>query len=437
MDVNDAAGDETAKLRREIMAAFNEPFRRPRTPLAYPIAALLVAVFMLLLPVLYCGFIGATAYAVYWHATHNTHLLETRFWRIALFLYATPIAVGIVAVFFMFKPLFSRSRSVEYRRTLEPQKQKLLWSFVELLCIKLNVAMPHHILVVAMPELCVSIDNGVFGLIRRRLALTVGLPVAAALTVRQFAGVLAHEMGHFSQGITMRLTYVVRRINHWFARLVYERDAWDDWLAEWAKEPDRFGAFLIAWLAIAFVAISRGILWVFMISASAASCLLLRQMEHQADLFEAQVSGSRFFAATSRRIHLIYEAGAAASYWLFQLRSQGARLPDDTTLLIESMCESLPHEARRKIFRKEKKRLAGWFDTHPSTSERILRAEASGYAGLPLGNQPASMLFENFGKLCRNATMDYYKSVFGRHVRRVELIPTPQLSGDQVADAAD
>ena len=55
------------------------------------------------------------------------------------------------------------------------------------------------------------------------MVLLIGLPLAAGLSLRQFAGVLAHEFGHFSQGFGMRLTYVIRSINIWFMRVVYER----------------------------------------------------------------------------------------------------------------------------------------------------------------------------------------------------------------------
>lgn len=57
------------------------------------------------------------------------------------------------------------------------------------------------------------------------------LPVLyLGLTARQLAGVIAHEFGHFTQGTAMRLTYLVGQVNLWFARVVYQRDAWDLWL---------------------------------------------------------------------------------------------------------------------------------------------------------------------------------------------------------------
>jgi Zn-dependent protease with chaperone function len=62
-----------------------------------------------------------------------------------------------------------------------------------------------------------SFRRGFLSLFSRDLTLTIGLPLVAGLTVRQLGGVLAHEFGHFAQGAGMRLTFVVRSVNAWFA----------------------------------------------------------------------------------------------------------------------------------------------------------------------------------------------------------------------------
>ncbi len=33
------------------------------------------------------------------------------------------------------------------------------------------------------------------------LVLTIGLPLVAGLSAKEFAGILAHEFGHFTQGL--------------------------------------------------------------------------------------------------------------------------------------------------------------------------------------------------------------------------------------------
>src|SRR4030095_4274354 len=106
-------------------------------------------------------------------------------------------------------------------------------------------------------------------------ALTIGLPLVTGLDMRQFCGVLAHEFGHFAQGAGMRLTYIIRYINFWFARVVYERDEWDVRLDQAAKESD-FRIGIVLQTARGCVWLTRRILWALMHAGHAISCFMLR-----------------------------------------------------------------------------------------------------------------------------------------------------------------
>ena len=123
------------------------------------------------------------------------------------------------------------------------------------------------------------------------LVLTVGLPLVAGLSVQQFAGVIAHELGHFTQGTGMRLSYVVRSVNSWLARVVYERDDWDESLVRGCEEGNRLSIFLL--LAIFCVWLTRRVLWLLMVTGHALSCFMLRQMEYDADRYETRWPGQR------------------------------------------------------------------------------------------------------------------------------------------------
>ena len=116
----------------------------------------------------------------------------------------------------------------------------------------------------------------------KELVLTIGLPLVAGLTLRQFTGVLAHEFGHFSQGAGMRLTLLIRSINRWFTRVVYERDEWDETLAGWSGQ-GHIAAILVVAMARASIWTTRRILWVLMHAGHLVSGFLSRQMEFDAD----------------------------------------------------------------------------------------------------------------------------------------------------------
>ena len=114
-------------------------------------------------------------------------------------------------------------------------------------------------------------------MLRRGLLLTIGLPLVAGLSVRQFGGVLAHEFGHFAQGSGMRVTALVRQINYWFARVVFERDHWDAKLDAWSRNND-WRALIVVNLARAAVGASRLVLKGLMKIGHAVSSFLLRQI---------------------------------------------------------------------------------------------------------------------------------------------------------------
>src|SRR6185436_11492365 len=89
--------------------------------------------------------------------------------------------------------------------------------------------------------------RGFWSMLSNDLVLVIGLPLAGTLSTREFAGVIAHEFGHFTQGAGLRLSYLIRSVNGWFARVAYERDAWDVALEEWAQEASDGRAALVVW----------------------------------------------------------------------------------------------------------------------------------------------------------------------------------------------
>src|SRR5262245_39419488 len=110
------ASQSQAKPDYSFLAAFDQPVRLPRTNVLYLGWLLVVAATMLVLPLIYLAFVGGTAYAVYYHAVHLwAPIMGTgspggmrggsRIFLLRLFIYLVPLIVGIVVLFFMFKPL--------------------------------------------------------------------------------------------------------------------------------------------------------------------------------------------------------------------------------------------------------------------------------------------------------------------------------------------
>jgi Zn-dependent protease with chaperone function len=417
-----------------LFAGLDEPCERPRVSLLYLFGLLIVALAMILLPVVYVGLIGCVGYGVYYYAVHNIGILHSgaqyvrgRGVILALLLYAAPMVVGGILLFFMIKPLFARPARELSPLAFDRQQQPLLYDFLARLCAAIGAPLPRQIKVDCDVNASASFRRGWLSFFGNDMVLTIGLPLMAGLSVRQFAGVLAHELGHFSQGMGMRLTYVIRSVNAWFARVVYERDVWDYTLMEASREEDARIAILLL-VARMFIWVTRMILWVLMMIGHGISCFMLRQMEYDADRYNALVAGSDGFEATVHRINVL---GAATAGAYSQLRDSWAvrRLPDNLPGFIMARAANLPPPLRTALREDAQKRRTGIFDTHPSDRDRIQNVARYADRGIINHDAPASTLIGDFDTVCRTISLVFYSDQLGQHFQREHLVPTTSMLG--------
>ncbi len=406
---------------KEILAGFRGEIEPVRPTLLYRFWIVVIAAFMVILPLIYLGLIGVVGMAVYWHAANNLIVFKhVRQIQAALVLYVGPLVVGVVVLGFMLKPFFAKATKRSKVRKLDPDKEPLIVAFVDGVCASVGAPTPSRIEVNCEVNASAHLASWVLSP-SKELVLTIGLPLVAGLTLRQFTGVLAHEFGHFSQGAGMRLTVLIRSINLWFARVVYERDSWDEDLV--ARSSDgNWMVMVVALLARASVWATRRILWVFMHVARLVSGFLSRQMEFDADRYETRMVGGKTFEATSGRLRVLSVASQIAhndlgAHW------RERRLPDDLSRLILIKIDEFPEPLVQEIRDEARARKAGLFDTHPSDYERIARALAEDTRGIFRLEGPATDLFRDFDALSRASTFDYYRSMLGREVSKEQLYP--------------
>jgi hypothetical protein len=340
--------------------------------------------------------------------------------------YAAPLIAGPIAVFFMFKPLLARPSRQERYRALRRESEPLLFSFIDRICDEVGAPRPKRIDVDCSVNAGAGFGRGILSVFGpRHLVLTIGLPLAAGLTLREFGGVMAHELGHFAQGIGMRLRYLSQSIVDWFIRVVYQRDQWDDWLDETAENLDiRIGwIFLVAKL---FVAIGRGILWVLFHIGLATTGFLARQREFDADSYECRFAGSRAFASTIRKLHLLNSASQVAGMQLSASLDM-RKLVDKYPGLIAYHARKMAGEALPHIEKAIDDSKTGWFDTHPSDKDRIAAAEKIASPSIFHSDRPAADLFTDFNAQAAAATWDLYLGYFGPKVPRTALQPLPEF----------
>jgi len=408
---------------------FDGEIAHKRVSLLYQLGLSAVALMLLLLPALYLGLIALVGYGICYHMAHNLSWLESGHHGSGptladIVLYFAPVVSGAILIFFMFKPFFARRQQHFQPMDISSTEHPMLFALIEKICHQIGAPVPKRVDVNCDVNASASFRRGLLSLFGQDVVLTVGLPLVAGLDVREFAGVLAHEFGHFAQGTAMRLTYVIRRINSWFGRVVYERDQWDAWLYRASRQRDiRLSAvFLVARLGIW---LSRRVLWVFMYLAHGISCFLLRQMEYDADNYGIQLAGTDGFISTSKRLQVLSFA-AQEAYNELDDGWKRRRVPDSLPVFIGNKADLVPQEIRTKIEESTSKAETKLFNTHPSAADRIRQAERMRAAGVFRAIGPATTLFHRFDDLARNVTLMHYQQGLRLPLRPEHLVPVEE-----------
>ena len=261
-----------------------------------------------------------------------------------------------------------------------------------------------------------------FGLVSRKLVLTIGLPLATAWDLRQFTAVLAHEFGHFGQGASMRVSYAVFRINKWFFRLAYRRTVADDVVRAIAKVSPHWSFGLVVLTCALTLRAARQLLKMMAIVSHAVSMHLSRQAEFDADRQAARITGSKAVADALQATPFLAKAGDAGSKhadtgWAKR------KLPDDLVMLTGAYARVMPENVKDKLTVQLLTRDARWFDTHPPLYQRVATLTKANTPGVLKLDAPATCLFRDFDELCKLATIRIYQLSLGDKLQAEHLVP--------------
>lgn len=425
---------ELSKRYKEILDGFDGSFIKPRPTGLHLLAGTFVSLIVLCLPVVYLGVVAGFAYATYYHATQHGWLVtevgeHTRSGRAIIFfamLYLIPILAGATSVFFLLKPFFAPQIRPRPSVLIHEADEPLVWAFVRKICQSVGAPTPKQIAINTDANAAAGFRNGIWSIFGNDLKLTIGLSLAGGLTLNQFAGVLAHEFGHFSQRYSMRVNYVLQSMQAWFFRIAYERDSWDAFLEDLTHEEQHWTLMVFGLMSRFFVFVSRLILKGFAFISLFLSRWLLRQMEFDADRYEASLVGSKVFAETSSRIELLSYADAAASH-LCQMAAQRGILPNNYPAFVLALADRMPEEEMKKIRKSIRKQKGSVFDTHPPTKDRIASARKVTTTPLFQCDGFANDLFRDFDLLSHETSFDLYRAVFYAKRIREMLRPTSEF----------
>jgi Zn-dependent protease with chaperone function len=366
---------------------------------------------------IYLAMVGLVAYATYYHAVHNAAPIlgdASRHPIFSVLFYVMSSMGGVIVVFFMLKPLLAKSPKRAQPLALNPANERLLYAFIEKVCDIVGAPSPKRIDLDCRINAAAGFRRGFFSMFSNDdLVLVLGLPLVSNLTARELAGVIAHEFGHFTQGTGMRLTYLISSINIWFARVAYQRDAWDVALERTAAGIRDIRILIFIWAIQIAVWFSRLILKLLMRIGLVVGGFMMRQMEYDADAYEIKVAGSDCFECTMRKLATLEAAWVETRKQLNASWKKSRTLPDNLPELIRSSHVRLPEPVLQKINDTLGLRRSGLFDSHPSPADRIRQARKAADPGIFHDDGPASSLFASFEHPSRFVTLLHYTDDIG------------------------
>jgi hypothetical protein len=114
--------------------------------------------------------------------------------------------------------------------------------------------------------------------------------------------------------------------------------------------------------------------------------------------YEIRLAGTETFIATSKRLHqLNYGAQEfLKALFLGKITEASGNLARDMV----RHCEALDWVDEKRMKRRLKRQKTGWFDTHPSTNDRIEAAKRENAQGVFHSDLPADVIFNGFDEIC-------------------------------------
>lgn len=385
---------------------------KPRTTFTYMVGLLIVTLLCVAVPAVYLGFTGAIAYGWFWYITHIHHHLP-RAWQLIVLIYTVPVLGGAMLVLFLLRPLFAPSPRPREALKLDPVEEADFVAGVHVLCRAIGVSPPAEIRLSWDANASVRFRSGL-SVFTRQKVLTIGLSLVSGLSARQFVGVLAHEFGHFAQRFGMTCSFLVNSVNRWLEHCAYGEDAWSRKLHEWsdtaAEEEGWFSTLvgLSSLVALVAIALTRRLMALLFHVSLGLSRYMSRQMEFDADRYEALLAGSAAFRGTARTLRALNHAfeevnSANIEAW------QEHRLLRDIPEAVAVHARGYNATRLTKIeYEVHERTTARYWDSHPPDVERIDNAEKRRAPGIYLDETPAAQLFKDFAGWSQRVTRQFY-----------------------------
>jgi Zn-dependent protease with chaperone function len=394
---------------------------------AYRASVALAAAAMLAAPLLYAGFVAAVAFAVLFWAylglSFASHVLS-------LMIYLAVLAAGLTVLLFLGKAFFSWPKMEGNYKAIHLADHPALARLIARVCAETGAPEPAAVAVDMSLNGAASLIHPIRGLFTNQYRLVLGLPLVAISDQQHMAHLIAHEVGHFSQGGAMRVRQLIHWGQYYLSQLVDGRDKWDVWLAS-QSDGTAYIIRLFAWAAAMGIWLSRRVLALLLRGTLLINARMSREMEFHADLYAIRVAGSDAFAESV----ITFAGGNAAVQKALQIChriSADGRYPDDLAALTAAYFHRIPEADKQELARQSRYTIGLGYDSHPDDTDRLERSDREHDPGVLHETGEARDLFTNFPELCRTETLRFFE------VEAKEIVPVALLiDEDQRRDAQD
>lgn len=408
------ANQEKERVYQQLLQTFSQPVQPTRVTGDYRRTLIRVLLAALAAPLLYAGVVLLTAGALLWYfGSLHTALfggIEWRgklMWALWALTYLLPALVGGVLLVFLLFPLWPRGKRPR-PHVLDPKKHARFYHLVNQMTAAMEVPAPEFIEITPEVNAAAGPVHGIFSLVKGELRLVVGLSLVSGMTVQQLMGVLAHEFGHFSQRSSMIANIWVNTINGWLAECAYGQDEWEQRFARWHEEYNLEVIQISLAAAEAMIGLVRRLFARLCQLNLRITHAMSRQMEFDADLYEARLVGSRNFRTGTLRLRRLAYAEAEAHFYNRLALHQKDQLLRNLPAAVVAVAEDLSPEVLRQVEEDLHTEQTRYWDTHPADQERIDNAEQANDPGMLACDLPARLLFSDFDKLCETVTLSHY-----------------------------
>jgi hypothetical protein len=388
----------------QLAAAFTGQIELPKVSLGRRLGTWLVLVVLLLLVAVYFAILGGLGFGVYWLATHDFGT------SIPSWVVSVAMAAAALLLLCLIRPLvMPRERPAEIV-PLAADNQPLLADFIAKIAGHVHASPPAVMQAECSPR--ITLDS-------KGRTLSLGLPLVMNLTVDQLGGLIAAQLAQHRRGAGCGPANLIRSINGWMWRSVYQEDRFDRWITRANLRPGfHLGRLLLPLRAFSFLA--RVVLWIPMFIGNTVAASLARESELDADRTAARLIGGPAWTATIERVKVVaftWEGILTELPFLYKEQQLPDSLPH---FLAERMADVTPDLATTLLASVIKEEEIP-FDSRPSVADQsaaIAVEPAAGVLACPLAAQG---LVSDCGGLSRQVSWDYYTARFGAQFLKTAL----------------